>query len=629
MISKKLIPLVALCIAFVAAMNAQNLSTPDKANSIGNPALTNGVLNYNIDLFEISTKGASVPISITYTASGIMTDQLASSVGLGWNLQAGGSIVRELRGEPDDIREYGKVGWIYNYNDTGDDPSSANMIADFDPTELNEQEQAEFFAEVYGEESSHYHDLEPDMFTFNINGRSGQFVFAPGENNDPYNKEILIIPYQNLKITYEINDATEGIDEFTIIDENGVTYLFELKETTHTKIKTVVNQKEGLYAHQFDGSISSQSYTSAWFLTKIITPFYKTVTFNYQSTTIDLDEYIYKEYREYDEDNNPEPITEIITNMDGYSFVSTYMLEEIHTENLKLDFLAYQDRLDVSEADCKMLNEIVLKSMIPGHEKEIKRVIFEYDYFTNSNCGGDDEHLCKRLKLTGLSFCTQDDHYPPYRFEYTSDDWDTQIPKRTSMEKDIWGFYKSGVNSSVPITYVYREALPTYKKFKLYPNSNFGYEMSLNGSDRLPDESSEDVKIATLNKVIFPSGGYKRFEFEHNRFLLDNEEETGAGIRISKIYVCEDGISANEKLISEYKYSDPGNQYITSGRLLRKPQYGYFDNYEFDTNPSNGDIEYFNRNYIKTNFDLTNSNEVSPIIYEYIGIVKPGFGVHQ
>ncbi|MDZ7743594.1 MAG: hypothetical protein U5Q03_18110 [Bacteroidota bacterium] len=151
------------------------------------------------------------------------------------------------------------------------------------------------------------------------------------------------------------------------------------------------------------------------------------------------------------------------------------------------------------------------------------------------------------------------------------------IPKRTSNEKDIWGFYKSGVTSSIPNIYVYRSALPAYKKFKLYPNSNFGYEVSLVGIQidyRM--KQAKMSRVATLNKVIFPSGGYKRFEFEHNSFLLDNEEEIGAGIRISKIYVCEDGIPANKRLVSESTNTmNPGSQGITSGDCLENLNMGF------------------------------------------------------
>ncbi|MDZ7743593.1 MAG: hypothetical protein U5Q03_18105 [Bacteroidota bacterium] len=137
---------------------------------------------------------------------------------------------------------------------------------------MSEQEIANFLAEVNGEEMSHYHDLEPDIFNFNINGRVGQFIFAPGDNNDFANeisKEVLLIPYQNLKVTYEIIDETEGINKFTITDENGVKYLFESeRKKPIRKMKTIANEKRRDHAHQFNNLISSQAYTSAWFLTK-------------------------------------------------------------------------------------------------------------------------------------------------------------------------------------------------------------------------------------------------------------------------------------------------------------------------------------------------------------------------
>ncbi|KAA5535617.1 hypothetical protein [Paenimyroides baculatum] len=68
-----------------------------------------GAIDLEIPIFEIEMDGLKVPISIQYNSKGIKVDDIASCVGMNWNLRAGGNIVRVIRDIPDH-----KVGW-YNY----------------------------------------------------------------------------------------------------------------------------------------------------------------------------------------------------------------------------------------------------------------------------------------------------------------------------------------------------------------------------------------------------------------------------------------------------------------------------------------------------------------------------------
>ena len=62
----------------------------------------NGVPNIIVPLHEIQGREFNLPISLTYDASGIKVDQMATWAGLGWNLNAGGRITRLTMGLPDD-----------------------------------------------------------------------------------------------------------------------------------------------------------------------------------------------------------------------------------------------------------------------------------------------------------------------------------------------------------------------------------------------------------------------------------------------------------------------------------------------------------------------------------------------
>ena len=65
-------------------------------------SLHTGVPSISIPLFNLTANKISLPISLDYHASGIKVGQIASNVGLGWSLNAGGVITREVRDQPDD-----------------------------------------------------------------------------------------------------------------------------------------------------------------------------------------------------------------------------------------------------------------------------------------------------------------------------------------------------------------------------------------------------------------------------------------------------------------------------------------------------------------------------------------------
>jgi hypothetical protein len=51
-----------------------------------------GVPNISIPIYEIKLNDFSYPVSLSYHAGGVKVDDVATNVGLGWSLNAGGSI---------------------------------------------------------------------------------------------------------------------------------------------------------------------------------------------------------------------------------------------------------------------------------------------------------------------------------------------------------------------------------------------------------------------------------------------------------------------------------------------------------------------------------------------------------
>jgi hypothetical protein len=87
-------------------------------------SLATGIPEISIPLYEIKLGDYTLPISISYHASGIKVDDVASTVGLGWVLNAGGAVSRTICGAPDlrektsfqnyYYRDYSHVQALYN-----------------------------------------------------------------------------------------------------------------------------------------------------------------------------------------------------------------------------------------------------------------------------------------------------------------------------------------------------------------------------------------------------------------------------------------------------------------------------------------------------------------------------------
>jgi YD repeat-containing protein len=84
---------------------------PDMVN------LNTGDFSYTLPLSEVPGPYGGYPISMSYHA-GIGPNQEATMVGLGWSLNAGGAINRNLRGAPDDQSHGGDLAFVYAFSST-------------------------------------------------------------------------------------------------------------------------------------------------------------------------------------------------------------------------------------------------------------------------------------------------------------------------------------------------------------------------------------------------------------------------------------------------------------------------------------------------------------------------------
>ncbi|MBK5723147.1 hypothetical protein JGH11_19975, partial [Dysgonomonas sp. Marseille-P4677] len=288
---KKVLPLFFI---FSCILNAQNdisqiIKTPIAPNiaSIGEYGYYpigyyTGTPVIEFPFYDINLDGKIITIKLKYNASGIRVEQESSNVGLGWVMETGGHITKEVRGFNDFINlDYRGLypniftGYYYNYNRY---ESFVNQYS-FDQKTgfIDKKEQPNSENEKLLFES----DLEPDLYHFNFCGINGTCYFQPRENAS-LEKTIIkpIIESSNVYI-----DLSYDIDKhiWIIFDQEGYKYLFEEKEYTETYTESTPYKNSHFLEKKNISKKKVSPYTeTSWQLSSIESPKGKKITFEYE-----------------------------------------------------------------------------------------------------------------------------------------------------------------------------------------------------------------------------------------------------------------------------------------------------------------------------------------------------------
>ena len=439
------ISFVFLLLAGFSYCHAQQGSTDTYLNNYVSPAPTaaslgkfvdfpigyyTGTIDINVPIYDLKDGAVHVPMSLSYHPSGIRVAELASWVGLGWALNAGGMIIRTVRGAPDEgslkgnSTLYGPVGY---YVDSGlkslpllPYPNSSGQIA---ATNAN-LEMSNFT--IPGVNSGGY-DGEPDLFIFNFNGYSGKFVFD--ENRHPR-----LLTDDNLKIAVSFNGS--AFTSWIITTPDGAQYYFG-----ENNAYEITNPSSTL-----SGTDPDYNHPSSWYLTRIVYPnTLDTAYFNYTAES-----YSYH-------DLGPEtalfgfggqPVQQACSYFSpGYNIMTTWItgwrLSSIASKNYKVNFIANNTRQDIGYT-ANMLDTI---KVCNSSGTCIEQFALGHNYFTSTDVTGlpsvitssMDSTDMKRLELQTVTEMSGDRTItkPSYVFTYNQS---YQLPRRLSYDQDSWGF---------------------------------------------------------------------------------------------------------------------------------------------------------------------------------------------
>lgn len=417
-----------------------------------------GLPNISIPIYTIESSGTNVPISLSYHARGVRVEEIASRVGIGWALNAGGVISRQVRGSIDE----GALGYYTKdfYNDFGTKESTRSYV---------------YTESLSGAEGI---DLVPDQFNFQFPGGSGKFIF------DQKTKKPLIQSYSDIKIEYS------GFKKWIITTSNGYKYYFGEPENNDISryAKDVDISHNYVYANDGLSDLGKSGYDiiNSWHLIDIVSPDGKKIHFNYEKENLT---YYRRSYDKYDKTTNGAS--------SFFSKVSStqFQLKEIIFETGKVIF----NRPTIEREDLKgshQLESIEIKDLNDHLIKKYKLIhSYSNDELSNnvlSYLKNIEPSAKKRLFLDAIkqvSKSGEEKHY--YAFEYTNKD---ELPNRFSNAQDLWGYYNGKDNGSF-LTF-------------------YNYDRTVN---REVDEFKS--KVGLITEVILPTGGYSKFTFEPNKAI--------------------------------------------------------------------------------------------------------------
>ena len=563
-----------------------NISSPETTTLLKYEDFPNieaiGGTNITIPIYTLQLDDMEIPISLNYTAKGIKVSEIASNTGLGWMLNAGGSITYEMR-------DFNDVTSIQNYFDPyGHDfePERSEkwwrMRKGYHDTDIDHG------SYPFGGFLDYEIDSSPDFYHINAPGLNDVFYLKKDLKNCPNNdcdinyfyiprftknsnyKSTIPLQYKKIWFNYSPNGnpsrmTVASFEKFGFKNEKGYEYKFgqlqaiindfwpagslfetiplerDSPNTWHLEsIKSPSSTKEAIFTYeQYNNPYDHKTLSrSTYLLLNFDSPFH-TVKNVFSQTT--------------------EPFFSRPQSFAYNKILYSYFMEPKRLRNIKLDNVEVIFNYDMVRQDYagNALTSIVIKDALSN--KIIKTVDLRYSYFLPSTPNCNDQYDCLRLRLDEI----KDSSSGKYIFNYGSNNSDNAFPKRSSSKVDFLGYFNNNNTDFQFPNYNQAFNINTYESDPVfyYPNlerDNFFpfplknrpinfHEGSIN---RTPNPSS---LIGLLSSVHYPTGANLMLEYENDIFRYLGEEYMLGTARIKKMKYVDENNVLNQ---SNFYYND-------------------------------------------------------------------------
>jgi len=239
-----------------------------------------GTAEYEVPLYTLKGHQLEIPISLRYRSNGIKVDEIAGVAGLGWSLEAGGCVTREVVYMPDEFNN-----WYFYTRPSG------SLLTDL--VNLTWSDQAQLFI---GRTFRNQHDANSDRYSYSVAGLSGTFIVTP-------DREIIQLNGDGVNIDAIQSQGYNGpITSFRITGPDGTVYVFSEREVSTRQNQPVESPTINT------GQQVNWSATTAWYLTSITSADQReNASFTYASGgtwNLDSQDYYQKYTNRYGEGND-------------------------------------------------------------------------------------------------------------------------------------------------------------------------------------------------------------------------------------------------------------------------------------------------------------------------------------
>jgi RHS repeat-associated protein len=442
--------------------------------SVGN---FTGVPDISIPIYTVQEGPLSLPVGISYHASGIKVAEMASWVGAGWSCNAGGIITRTVQG-------------LYDEHANGYFNTATLLETRINQAAGNASSQTYIDTDI----ANGAIDGEPDLFSFNVGGYTGKFYIDKNRNAQ-------FIPKQDLML--KIDADLQG---FTLIAPDGTRYIFGRYLNPDGVTYTTAQEKNWQ-----QGQSAPAAYTSSWYLLRV-----ESADKLYKINLTYADEgysYINSASTKYNVFGGSYPSSGIQYSGSFYDSnhptITTYMQGKKLTQITNssgtetVNFVSNTPRTDLDNAwgsanPAKSLDKI---EILTGDK--CQKFDFVYTYFQDP-LNNANASISKKLKLESVTqkSCDGSITNPPYTFAYDGN----FVAHRISKAIDHWGYYNGATQNETALV-------------NIPPTTING--ASWGTSDRETNETQ--MKKGVLTDITFPTGGKTTFTYEANTISVSQQ----------------------------------------------------------------------------------------------------------
>jgi len=508
-----------------------------------------GRAEITIPIFTVKSGNISIPISLSYNSGGVKVNDIPSSVGSNWSLNAGGVVSKVVRGM-EDFARYGSLS-DFNFDTWSFHARYTHTIATDAP--YNPQGQIGTGGDVF-ELTGQQNKIEETIAETNIQGSFIIWQQASGSNDRLY-YDGAFQPFSTY--TNQIDRPKPSmlfVNAIKVTSLSGLEYNFNDFDVSQYSFEQ--QERNVSFGNYHPIETKSKLKVESYNLSSI-----KDIKSN-KEVHFEYEQYYKSSYDPIDDNffyyGNISPYyMDALIDAKSVKYPQLHRLNKITYDKGSVEFIYGLNRLDVT--DEKALTQIIIKDI---NGNIIKKFSLDYSYMQNTSLPSSPQN--KRLRLDEV-YTTNSlgNTLPEYKLTYNT----TSLPARGTWGQDFLGYnngsYSSSNSNPKPSIYFY----PDSGINSILPISKGSGYYLLSGNYSLVSNLIY-AKAGILEKIEYPTGGFSEFEYELNQFKIDNTTITGGGLRIKTQKIIDEN---NNQQLLDYVYTDTSNQ--SSGSIISFSNY--------------------------------------------------------